>query len=65
MLLLNSISWVALNHAIAVNKLLGDKDRVAMTNCKGHSPTRESNAQIVEFCERFLKPAGKRADARR
>jgi len=57
--------WVALNHAIAVNKLLGYKDRVAMTNRKGHSPTRESNAQIGEFFERFLKPAGKRADARR
>lgn len=47
--------WVALNHAIAVNKLLGYKDRVAMTNRKGHSPTKESNEQVDAFFERFLK----------
>ena len=31
--------WRALNHAVAVNKLLGYEDRVAMTNRPGHDPT--------------------------
>jgi len=47
--------WKALNHSIAVNKLLGYTDRVAMTNRKSHSPTPESNEQIYLFFERFLK----------
>jgi hypothetical protein len=47
--------WQALNHAIAVNKLLGHSNRVAMTNRPGHSPTPESNEQIYLFFERFLK----------
>ena len=47
--------WKALHHAIAVNKLLGYADRVAMTNRKGHSPTPESNEQIYLFFECFLK----------
>src|SRR5262249_40233377 len=38
--------WKALNHALAVNKLLGFTDRVAMTNRKGHTPTDESNEQL-------------------
>jgi hypothetical protein len=46
--------WTALNHAIAVNKLLGQSNRVAMTNRKGHSPTQESNAQLYAFFEHFL-----------
>jgi hypothetical protein len=49
--------WKALNHAVAVNKLLGHKDRVAMTNRPAHSPTAESNVQIYRFFEHFLKPA--------
>ena len=49
--------WVPLNHSIAVNTLLGVKDRVAMTNRKDHSPNPESNAQLVAFFEHFLKPA--------
>ncbi len=49
--------WRALNHAIAVNKLLGYTDRVAMSNRKGHAPTPESNEQIYLFFERFLKDA--------
>ena len=49
--------WKALNHAIAVNKFLGHENRVAMTNRKGHSPTEESNEQIYQFFEHFLKPA--------
>ncbi|MGB8168092.1 MAG: alpha/beta hydrolase [Chthoniobacteraceae bacterium] len=49
--------WVALNHAIAVNKLLGFQDRVAMTNRPAHPPTAESNEQIYLFFEHFLKAA--------
>lgn len=47
--------WQALNHTIAVNKLLGQQQRVAMTNRPGHDPTLESNEQIYLFFERFLK----------
>jgi hypothetical protein len=46
--------WKALNHAIAVNKLLGFENRVAMTNRMGHSPTKESNEQLVAFFEQWL-----------
>jgi hypothetical protein len=49
--------WKALNHSVAVNRLLGYEDRVAMTNRKGHDPTPESNEQIYAFFEHFLKPA--------
>jgi hypothetical protein len=48
--------WLALNHAVAVNDLLGCKNRVAMTNRKGHSPTEKSNEQIYLFFEHVLKP---------
>lgn len=48
--------WRALNHAIAVNALLGFNDRVAMTNRKEHSPDVESNEQIYRFFEYWLKP---------
>jgi hypothetical protein len=47
--------WKPLNHAIAVNDLLGYKNRVAMTNRKGHAPTEESNEQIYLFFERVIK----------
>jgi hypothetical protein len=47
--------WQALNHSIAVNKLLGYENRVAMTNRKTHAPTLESNEQIYLFLEHFLK----------
>ena len=50
--------WPVLNHAIAVNKLLGCENRVAMTNRPGHPPTEESNAQIYAFFEWWLKPVG-------
>jgi len=48
--------WKALNHTIAVNRLLGYTNRVAMTNRDSHEPTAESNAQIYLFLEHFLKP---------
>lgn len=47
--------WAALNHSIAVNRLLGHENRVAMTNRPAHSPTEESNEQIYLFFEYFLK----------
>jgi dienelactone hydrolase len=47
--------WIALNHLIALNRLLGCKDRVAMTNRAGHDPTPESNTVLYAFFERFLK----------
>jgi len=47
--------WKALNHSIAVNRLLGRENRVAMTNRPAHSPTEESNEQIYLFFEHFLK----------
>jgi dienelactone hydrolase len=47
--------WKALNHVVAVNDLLGYKDRVAMTNRKGHTPTEESNELIYRFLENVLK----------
>ncbi|MBW6533764.1 MAG: prolyl oligopeptidase family serine peptidase [Mariniphaga sp.] len=46
--------WKALNHTIAVNKLLGYRNRVAMTNRAEHSPNEESNEQIYRFFEYFL-----------
>lgn len=47
--------WKALNHVVAVNDLLGYKDRVAMTNRNGHTPTPESNELIYLFFETRLK----------
>jgi hypothetical protein len=47
--------WRALNHTVAVNKLLGHTNRVAMTNRPGHTPTPESNEQIYDFLECWLK----------
>jgi hypothetical protein len=51
--------WQALNHSIAVNKLLGIENRVAMTNRRNHTPTPESNEAIYAFFDRFLKSATK------
>src|SRR5262245_30208595 len=48
--------WKALNHTVAVNKLLGFENRVAMTNRKGHTPTEESNELLYLFFESVLKP---------
>ena len=46
--------WLALNHTVAVNKLLGQTNRVAMTNRPAHPPTEESNGQLYAFFEYFL-----------
>ncbi len=47
--------WVPLNHTIAVNHLLGFKNRVGMTNRPAHSPNSVSNKQAYLFFEYFLK----------
>ncbi len=49
--------WKALSHTVAVNKLLGHENKVAMANRKGHAPTAESNEQIYVFFESLLKGA--------
>ena len=43
--------WPALNHAIAVNKLLGCDHGVAMTSREGHTPTETANEQVYRFFE--------------
>lgn len=48
--------WRALNHSVAVNRLLGFENRVAMTNRPAHSPTEASNEQVYRFLEFVLKP---------
>jgi dienelactone hydrolase len=49
------VHWTALNHSIALNKLLGHTNRVAMTMRDGHTPTAQSNAQVYAFLEHFLR----------
>ncbi len=50
--------WWALNHAVAINRLLGHDHRVAMTNRKTHAPTAESNELLYLFFEYCLKVGG-------
>src|SRR5437870_3513345 len=47
--------WPALNHAIAVNKLLGYDSRVALTSREGHTPTQAANEQVYHFFEWSLR----------
>ncbi len=47
--------WIPLNHVIAVNRLLGNQNRVGMTNRTTHDPTARSNEVIYLFFEHFLK----------
>ncbi|MDQ3623862.1 MAG: sialidase [Verrucomicrobiota bacterium] len=49
--------WIALNHAVAVNRLLGYQQRVGMANRPKHAPTAESNEQIYRFFEHILQAA--------
>ena len=53
--------WKALNHSVAVNKLLGFENRVAMTNRPGHTPTAESNEVMYGFFELMLKHGAAKA----
>jgi hypothetical protein len=47
--------WVALNHTVAVNLVLGYRNRVGLSTRPTHDPTPESNAQIVAFFAHFLR----------
>lgn len=53
--------WVPLNHTMAVNELLGYKNRVAMTNRPDHSPNEQANEIAYLFFEYFLKYNGTQA----
>jgi dienelactone hydrolase len=48
-------NWRALNHLIAVNEVLGHKNRVAMTARKTHVPTAEALEIELAFLEYWLK----------
>lgn len=48
-------NWRALNHLIAVNKVLGFEDRVAMTARDSHIPTPEALRLELDFLEYWLK----------
>ena len=51
--------WRALNHTVAVNKLLGYENRVAMTTRPTHAPTARDNEIMAAFFEYFLRYGGK------
>ena len=51
--------WTALNHTIAVNRLLGYRNNVAMSNRVNHDPTPESNEIIYDFFKWYLHSADK------
>jgi hypothetical protein len=50
-------NWQALNHLVAVNEVLGHKDRAFLTARKTHIPTPEALALECDFLEYFLKHA--------
>ena len=47
--------WAALNHLVAVDRMLGFTNRVAMTNRKEHSPDADANEKLYAFFDYFLK----------
>ena len=47
--------WSALNHVVAVNKVLGFDHRVALSAREGHTPTAEANEQAYRFFEWCLR----------
>jgi dienelactone hydrolase len=47
--------WKALNHLVAVNRLLGYEHRVGMANRPTHKITPEANELVCLFFEHFLK----------
>lgn len=57
-------NWRALNHLVALNEVLGYKDRVCMTARKTHVPTPEALELELTFLEYWLKH-GLTADAGR
>ena len=47
--------WPALNHAVAVNQLLGQSSGVALIPHETHTPTEQANAQIYAFFDWCLR----------
>lgn len=47
--------WLALNHLVELSRVLGHTNRVAFTSRPGHTPTEESNRQLVAFFVQFLR----------
>jgi gamma-glutamyltranspeptidase/glutathione hydrolase len=58
-------NWQALNHLVAVNALLGHKQRAFLTARKTHVPTAEALELELAFLEYFLKHAPPANPARR
>lgn len=56
------VRWTALNHSVAVNRLLGVDHRVALTSRKSHAATAESNDQVYAFFQWALQSKPKPAD---
>lgn len=50
-------NWIALNHLTAINELLGQRNRVAMTARPTHVPTPEALELELAFLEYWLKPS--------
>jgi dienelactone hydrolase len=50
-------NWIALNHLIAVNDLLGERNRVALTARPTHVPTPEALELELAFLEYWLRSA--------
>lgn len=47
--------WKALNHSVAVNRLLGVENRVGMHNRPEHKISPEASERVADFFEHFLK----------
>ncbi len=52
-------NWLALNHLVAVNDVLGRKNRAFLTARKTHVPTAEALELELAFLEFFLKQANR------
>lgn len=49
-------NWLALNHLVEINKVLGFEHRVALTSRATHVPTAEALQLELAFLEYWLKP---------
>jgi hypothetical protein len=58
-------NWLALNHLVAVNSLLGHKDRALLTQRATHIPTAAALELELDFLEYYLKHAAKKSGAKR
>ena len=54
-------NWLALNHLVAVNQLLGHKDRALLTARTTHVPTAAALELELAFLEYFLKQSPRKA----